>query len=99
LPGQLLQHLAERGVLSADQRHVVDAEVLKEADVPRCTHDLPSRNASSAPIRRLLPHTAHTCQLPTVAGGKPGSKVTRIGTAQRECQPRLRLAVGWGIGI
>ncbi len=34
LPGQLLEHLAQRRVLSADQRHVVDAELLKKADVP-----------------------------------------------------------------
>ena len=41
LPGQLLKHLAQRGVLTADQRHVVDAEVLKEAHIPRCTHACP----------------------------------------------------------
>ena len=34
LPGQLLEHLAQRRVLSADQRHIVDAELLKKADVP-----------------------------------------------------------------
>ena len=43
LIGQLLQHLAERCVLPADQWHVVDAEVLEEADIPRCAHDLSSQ--------------------------------------------------------
>ena len=69
LSGQLLQHLAQRGVLSADERHVVDAEVLKEADVPRCTHELSSRSVSSsggpagviAPQRRIR----RKCQPPT----------------------------------
>ena len=42
LPGQLLEHLAQRGVLAADERHVVDADLLEKADVPRCTHDLSS---------------------------------------------------------
>ena len=38
LIGQLLEHLAERGVLTADERHVVDAELLEEADVRGHTH-------------------------------------------------------------
>ena len=40
LRGQLLEHLAQRRVLSADQRHVVYAELLKEADIPGCGHNL-----------------------------------------------------------
>ena len=48
LTGQLLEHLAQRRVLSADERHVVDAELLKKADVPGCAHDLSSRSASSS---------------------------------------------------
>ena len=40
LPGQLLEHLAQRGVLTADQRHIFDAEILEKTDVLGCTHNL-----------------------------------------------------------
>ena len=52
LPGQLLEHLAQRRVLSADERHIVDAELLKKPDEPGCTHDLSSHSASSCRQRR-----------------------------------------------
>jgi hypothetical protein len=49
---QLLEHLAQRGVLAADPRHVVDVHLLEKADVAGRTHDLSSRCASSTPVRR-----------------------------------------------
>src|SRR6202008_5141225 len=40
LLGQLLEHLAERGVLAADERHVVDTKLFEEANVGQAAHDL-----------------------------------------------------------
>ena len=40
LLGQLLEHLAERGVLTADERHVVDAKLFEEANVAEPAHNL-----------------------------------------------------------
>src|SRR3954452_23198761 len=57
LPGQLLEHLAQRRVLSADKGHVFDAELLKKADVPGSAHDLSSRRVKqSAPSIRPTRH-------------------------------------------
>ena len=79
LPGQLLEHLAQRGVLSADQRHVVDAEVLKEADVPRCTHDLSSRSVSSSggPAGVVAPQSPYSSQMSTSHSGHVGRQGRR----------------------
>ena len=43
LPGQLLVHLAQRGVLAADKRHVGNADLVEESDVSGHTHELSSR--------------------------------------------------------
>src|SRR6188472_1458182 len=55
---QLLEHLPERCVLAADERHDVDAHLLEKADVAGRTHDRSSRCAFSIAVRRLSPHTA-----------------------------------------
>ena len=73
LAGQLLEHLAQRSVLAADERHVLDADLLEKADVPGRTHDLSSHCAPRTPVRRLLPHTAP--HLPTSHGGGHGARV------------------------
>jgi len=39
LPGQLLEHLAERGVLAPDKRHIVDPDLFEEANVVEPAHD------------------------------------------------------------
>ena len=48
LSGELPVHLAERGVLAADERHVLDAELLEEADVAKPAHDLILRMSGRA---------------------------------------------------
>ena len=40
LVGELLIHLAKRGVLSANDRHILDADLVEKADVRRPVHDL-----------------------------------------------------------
>ena len=92
LPGQLLDHLAQGGVLSADQRHVVDAEVLKEADVPRCTHDLSSRSVSGsrgpAGVVALTTPYLSQCQPPTacVRGDRAEGHSMGADGGQRDAQ-------------
>jgi hypothetical protein len=56
IAGQLLEHLTQRGVLPADQRHVLDAQILKETNVSERAHHVSSRRvltgrAASVPIR------------------------------------------------
>src|SRR5208283_3436136 len=41
LVGELLVHLAQRGVLSPDERHILDADLVEETDVPGCAHNVP----------------------------------------------------------
>src|ERR1700722_17575734 len=77
LPGQLLEHLAQRRVLSADERHIVDAELLKKADVLGCTHDLSSHSASSYLRHRTrrAPHAPSNSP-----GSLPDNAIRRAGT-------------------